>query len=953
MEEWFLSSRSNPRNLGFLPEHGVSSSNNNKAMPAELIQKPPSPVLDRFRALLKEREDELRVSDDEDDFTAPSAEDIVRLYDLVLSELTFNSKPIITDLTIIAGEQREFAEGIADVICNRIVEVSVDQKLPSLYLLDSIVKNIGSVYVRYFASRLHEVFCVAYKQVHPNLHPAMRHLFGTWSAVFPPSVLRRIAAELQLPTPTNHQSSGSIALSSSESMSPRPAHGIHVNPKYLEARRQFEHATVVNDVQPSRGISSSLQMFGKKPDFGYGEYDVDHSEIINQQVRAGKLGSPGIAARTSSIGVAERILPSKIGPARLLSPSRNGFGTDNSPERAVDRASPSHYGFEYGPRRMSGRDGERNDWWIKHGLDADDQQRPRALIDAYGNYRGKNALSEKPLKVERLDVNCINSEASTRSWQNTEEEEYVWEDMSPTLADHSRSNDSMPFNPPLGSLKTRNALGHPTAALLEPEFRRGNWPSQSLRTVVDDPATTAEDGISILGPGRGSMSKKAIGGPQTPNIATQIQGPPYAQEPWNLPSHLFQSFQHINQASGRAGQMSYAPAGTAPSAGQRMPSFVDNNNNHKQPALLQPHLLKPQEARESFNPSIPSQVSSHLVAQPLNHGHNPQGYSTLMSTPSLNQIPFPSVPIRNMPNNTSFQLQGGALPPLPPGPPPTSLQLRPTSQNMGPIASYPPVSTGYSGLISSLMAQGLISLTTQAPAQDSVGVEFDPDVLKVRHESAIKALYSDLPRQCTIRGLCFKCQEEHSSHMDWHVTKNRMSRNRKQQPSRKWFVSTSLWLSGAETLGTDAVPGFLPTEAVVEKKDDEEMAVPADENQNACALCGEPFDDFYSDETEEWMYKGAVYLNAIDGTTQGVDRSLLGPIVHAKCRSGSSVISSEAFGQDERERTDEGVCLYFNCFLMVVEGNNLIVQWGTCRTYPLKRYTLFIVTNDGSKEKQN
>lgn len=101
---------------------GFAISISNRTMPSDVVSKPGTPsILERFKGMMKERESELRVSGDE--VVSLNTDEVVRLYEVVLSELTFNSKPVITDLTIIAGEQRIHGRGIAEAICSRILEV--------------------------------------------------------------------------------------------------------------------------------------------------------------------------------------------------------------------------------------------------------------------------------------------------------------------------------------------------------------------------------------------------------------------------------------------------------------------------------------------------------------------------------------------------------------------------------------------------------------------------------------------------------------------------------------------------------------------------------------------------------------------------------------------------------------------------------------------------------------
>ncbi|KAF3840504.1 hypothetical protein F7725_006366, partial [Dissostichus mawsoni] len=80
--------------------------------------------------------------------------DACREYLSSLEDLTFNSKPHINMLTILAEENLHFAKEIA---------LSAE-KLPVLYLVDSIVKNVGGEYLAVLLKNLITSFICVFEK---------------------------------------------------------------------------------------------------------------------------------------------------------------------------------------------------------------------------------------------------------------------------------------------------------------------------------------------------------------------------------------------------------------------------------------------------------------------------------------------------------------------------------------------------------------------------------------------------------------------------------------------------------------------------------------------------------------------------------------------------------------------------------------------------------------------
>lgn len=236
-----------------------------------------------------------------------------------------------------------------------------------------------------------------------------------------------------------------------------------------------------------------LESYGQKSTVQYAD-DHDQQDTLRSLAGTIRATSPHLLSTHPS----DAILDGPLDTSRRnlsRSPPLDVFPRNASPKRVLERLPPSRSILGPDPRRLPDRNG-RSRWTFDDGarrptismLDEEyRKQSARELIDAYGNSQGRDADERVP-KMQRLDSNGM---ASARNWLTSEEEEYSWEDMSPTLTDRIRS--SVPSLPP-GTMRA----GFPgtNAGLLESDIGRHNFPSQAPRSSVDGPPLNLEDRIA-------------------------------------------------------------------------------------------------------------------------------------------------------------------------------------------------------------------------------------------------------------------------------------------------------------------------------------------------------------------------------------------------------------------------------------------------------------------------
>ncbi|RUP42933.1 hypothetical protein BC936DRAFT_137876 [Jimgerdemannia flammicorona] len=298
-------------------------------------------------------------------------------YRASLADLTFNSKPIITNLTIIAQENTHAASVIVRAIEQQIRNLVDDgktdrdtetdvttkvneetpdhrtthhhrfpipqnppgQKLPVLYLLDSICKNVGGNYINLFSRNIVSTFLDAYTLVDGPTRHSFERLLQTWKSglpngapVFGRHVIETIERALgygrQRGGPQHHGQQAYHHQQQQQQQQPQPQQQqqngpIHVNPNFVQGmgnrdprQQQGQRISPRMSEAPvpytSSSVATGSQSYGSAQPSGYNTYQQPQYNEQTQQTAANTAVLQGLQALLPQQNAAQ-VLGSAIG----------------------------------------------------------------------------------------------------------------------------------------------------------------------------------------------------------------------------------------------------------------------------------------------------------------------------------------------------------------------------------------------------------------------------------------------------------------------------------------------------------------------------------------------------------------------------------------------------------------------------------------------------------------
>ncbi|XP_060530658.1 uncharacterized protein LOC132704583 [Cylas formicarius] len=235
-------------------------------------------------------------------------EEIKAEYTSSLADLTFNSKPLINVLTMLAEENLPNARVIVEAIETHLAKAPTDVKLPILYLIDCIVKNVGQTYTSLFGHNIVSTFCNVFKEVDEKTRAEMFKLRQTWNDVFHQMKLYAIDVQISMIDPA-------------WPVTAQPSNSIHLNPKFLKST-----TTSTAKEAPPKGTSTDIdketllmqeQLIQKQKELLELQRKTLELEVLQTQVKLQeqlKSGAPpNILLKPE---VAKQLIPEAMGKAK-------------------------------------------------------------------------------------------------------------------------------------------------------------------------------------------------------------------------------------------------------------------------------------------------------------------------------------------------------------------------------------------------------------------------------------------------------------------------------------------------------------------------------------------------------------------------------------------------------------------------------------------------------------